>query len=188
VILLDKAVQPNSPSLLHIDLSYPTWRYQQSLDMSAKYTTLQRPACDPPVRSLEIIIQTDSYEAEFVIGTNARDAAEGRPFVTVGAVLGGIRQQLRRRLDMMTSVTQELHTFFERRVATVNGRAKLPLEAYEKNHQRERDEGYRIVDKLLGKTCFAGLTITGTNPRNEGCDLSVRLELRTPERYQQLPQ
>jgi hypothetical protein len=189
MILLDKALQPNNPSLFQIDLSYPTWRYQES----AKYdTTLQRSACDPPVRSLKVIIQTNSYEADFVIGTNTTDVAEDRPFVTVGAVLGGIRQQLRMRLDRTTSESvttdSELHTFFERRVATVNGRAKLSREAYEANRQREKDEGYRVADKLLGQTGFAGLTITGISPQNEGCDLSVRLELQIPKRYQRVSQ
>jgi hypothetical protein len=191
VILLDKALQPNSPSLFQIDLSYPTWRYQESLDtdMRAKYgTTLQRSACDPPVRSLKVIIQTNSYEADFVIGINNTDVAEDRPFVTVGAVLGGIRQQLRMRLDMTTSVTAELRTFFERRVATVNCGANLSREAYEANRKKEKDEGYRVADKLLGQTGFAGLTITGISPQNEEYDLPVRLELQTPKRYQRVSQ
>ncbi|KAJ7171450.1 hypothetical protein C8R46DRAFT_1088413 [Mycena filopes] len=155
---------------LQLDLSFPSDAFRRNPQLTP--TLLAAAASTPPHSSLCVRIAAGAYKVELQIGH--AEAPGGA--VTVGDVLTTVQNALR-QYDY--NAPAETAAYIRRRIVTVNGyaphrdaAARAAIEA------AERDGGARVVDRLLGHTLFAGLTVRSNKP-----DHHWELALAVPERY-----
>ncbi|KAJ7171431.1 hypothetical protein C8R46DRAFT_1088378, partial [Mycena filopes] len=155
---------------LQLDLSFPSDAFRRNPQLTP--ALLAAPASSPPRSSLCVRIAAGAYKVELEIG---HPEAPGGT-VTVGDVLTTVQNALR-QYDY--NAPAEAAAYIRRRIATVNGyaphrdaAARAAIEA------AEREGGARVVDRLLGHTLFAGLTLRRNAP-----DHHWELALVVPERY-----
>ncbi|KAJ7191427.1 hypothetical protein GGX14DRAFT_528825 [Mycena pura] len=155
---------------LQLDFSFPSAAFRGNPQLTE--ALLDTPACTPPQKALVVRIASGQYKTRLEIRHTGGGA------VTVGDVLTQI-QNLLRQYDTDKSIPPEAAPYAARRVATVNGFCAGVSARTQQGHVRaEHEGGPRIVDRLLGHTLFAGLTVMLGQQ-----DHHWQLELAIPQRY-----
>ncbi|KAJ7169225.1 hypothetical protein C8R43DRAFT_945173 [Mycena crocata] len=167
------------PHALQLDFSLPSDAFRKNPQLTE--ALLAAPACTPPHATLCLRIAAGAFRQSHGVEHNPR----GQP-VTVGDVLTAVQRVLR-AYDHGTAPPAAA-PYMRRRIETVNDCSYYPGTGVggsglwdAKTASAERAGEGRVVDRLLGYTLFAGLTVEPDKPDN-----CWQLHLAIPERYKYL--